>query len=123
MLELSRIYAALGAAGAPEPPHQFTVGDLANVSFDEDGRVARLVLAEQALAGDQARAVREAVAGALPIYISVSPAGRICYHLVADSDEDQSQALIEALNTLVAQLAADRGWSRPRARQSRSSRF
>ena len=109
MLDLSRIYAALGAPGTPEPPHEFTVGDLASVSFDEDGRVGRLVLVEQSLAGDQVLAVREDPAGELPVCISVSPAGRICYHLIADSDEDQTEALLGALNALVVELSARRG--------------
>ena len=109
MLDLSRIYTALGAAGPPEPPHEFAIGDLASVSFEEEGRIARLVLAEQSLAGDQVRAVGEAPECELPLYISVSPAGRICYHLIADGDADQTDAMLAALNALVAELSAQGG--------------
>ncbi|MCY4324752.1 MAG: hypothetical protein OXC81_01850 [Betaproteobacteria bacterium] len=109
MLDLTRIYTALGSAGEPEPPHEFTIGDLAQISFDDDGRAARLVLAAQSLAGTQAAEVAEIGQVALPLYISVSPAGRICYHLVADSDDDQTDVLIGTLNALVTELTARHG--------------
>ena len=109
MLDFSKIYTALGAAGQPQPPHEFVVGDLGSVSFDEDGCVARLVMAEQSLAGDQARAVKESPECSLPSYISVSPSGRICYHLIADGDEDQTDAMLAALNALVSELSGQRG--------------
>lgn len=109
MFDLAGMCRSLGSQDEPEPPHQFEIGDLGCLLLEDNGRAARLVLYSQAGPQEMAFRAAEELPGGLPVYLSRSPGGRLCYHLVTDAHGDQTKLLLDTLDRLIKKLASRDG--------------
>lgn len=107
MFDINQVFAGLGLKIQPEPPYEFEIDGLGSLVFNEDCTKAHVVLAHQA----EPLAILDAVAkqprGDLAIYISCTPGGRVCYHVLAAAEGDQSGELLGTLDKLLVELGGE----------------
>lgn len=104
MFEITKIYQAFGLDKDQEPPHSFEVGDLANLSFHESGNMISIILSGQAEPVEILNHTKRSLDYGIAVFLSMSPGGRICYHLLTTQQTDQTQQTLETLDKLFSDL-------------------